>query len=99
MYMYIYGIPHIQGGIDTVTSYGALVAAIYVFQKYLINRNWRHSQYAATIITSMLGLLWIPAYHNSGDTRNAWYTIFIDLDQVRRDSELYYTCVLVCILE
>ena len=30
-----------------------------------------------------MGLLWIPAYYNSGGLRNAWYTIFIDLDSVR----------------
>lgn len=70
-----------EAGIDTVTSYGALVVAIYIFQKYLINRNWRLTQYGSTIVASLFGLLWIPAYYNSGGTRNAWYTIFIDLDQ------------------
>ena len=31
-------------------------------------------------MASVLFLLWIPAYHNSGGTANSWYTIFVDLD-------------------
>ena len=71
-----------QAGIDTITTYFGLVYAIYLFQTYLINRNWRISEYGSIVISSLLGLLWIPAYYNLGGTRNAWYTIFIDLDTV-----------------
>jgi len=30
-----------QAGVDTITTYLALVAGVYIFQKYLINENWR----------------------------------------------------------
>ena len=78
---YIINVTNVQAGIDNITSYLALVFAIYIFQTYFINKNWRYTQYVAVIFGSLLGLLWIPAYFNSGGTRNAWYTIFIDLDQ------------------
>ena len=78
---YIIDLTNFEAGVDTVTSYGALVVAIWLFQTYLINRNWRYTQYGSTIIASLFGLLWIPAYYNLGGTMNPWYTIFIDLDQ------------------
>lgn len=28
-------------------------------------------------------MVWIAVYYNAGGTQNAWFTIFIDLDQVR----------------
>jgi len=78
---YIIGLTNVQAGIDNITSYLALVLAIYIFQEYFLNKNWRYTQYFAVIFGALLGLLWIPAYFNNGGTRNAWYTIFIDLDQ------------------
>jgi hypothetical protein len=80
---YVIKLTNFQAGIDTVTTYGALVLAIWLFQKYLINRNWRYTQYSANIVSSLFGLLWIPAYYNVGGLMNGWYTIFIDLDTVR----------------
>ena len=59
----------------------ALVLAIYIFQTYLIKKNWRLTQWASATLSILCGLLWIPAYHNSGGTRNAYYTIFVDLDR------------------
>ena len=56
--------------------------AIWVFKTYLINRNWRWTQYASTLFSSVLGLLWLLVYYNIGGVQNAWFTIFIDLDQV-----------------
>ena len=57
------------------------------------------TQYASTVITACIGLLWIPAYFNRGDTLNPWYTIFIDLDQVCervrvRACECQHVCVM-----
>ena len=59
----------------------ALVLAIYIFQTYLIKKNWRLTQWASATLSILCGLMWIPAYHNSGGTRNAYYTIFVDLDR------------------
>ena len=63
--------------------YLGLWLATALFQNYLIRKNWRYTQYFTTFFQVVMGLLWIPAYYNSGGLRNAWYTIFIDLDSVR----------------
>jgi hypothetical protein len=79
---YVIKLTHLQIGIDTITTYSALVFAIWIFQKYLINRNWRTTQYVATIFSSLLALAWIAPFHNAGGTMNGWFTIFIDVDTV-----------------
>ena len=70
-----------QAGIDTMTSYLALVAAIYLFQTYLLGVNWRFTQWTSSVVSLLLGLLWIPAYYDSSGLMNPWFTIFIDLDR------------------
>lgn len=77
---YVIKLTNFQAGIDTLTSYGALVIAITLFQRYLINKNWRYTQYSSTVIATLLGLIWIAPFYNEGGTMNAWFTIFIDLD-------------------
>jgi hypothetical protein len=47
-------------------------------QRYLINKNWRHINYASGIVSSLLSLLWILPFYNLGGTRNGWFTIFVD---------------------
>jgi hypothetical protein len=79
---YVIKLTSFEAGIDTITTYSALVLAIWIFQRYLINRNWRMSQYGSTMIASGLGLVWIAAYFNEGGTMDPWFTIFIDLDTV-----------------
>ena len=66
----------------TMTTFLALVAAIWIFQTFLINRNWRITQYGSTFIAALLGLVWIAPYYNAGGTMNPWFTIFIDVDTV-----------------
>ena len=78
---YVLEMTNFQAGIDTITTYLALVAGIYFFQRYLINRDWRFTKYLSVIFSSLLGLLWPLAYHDSGGLRNPWFTIFVDLDQ------------------
>lgn len=78
---YVIQLSGFQTGIDSVTSMLALVLAIYIFQTYLIKRNWRFTQWASASLSILAGLMWIPAYYNDGGTRNAYYTIFIDLDR------------------
>lgn len=78
---YVIKLTNFEAGIDTITTYLALVAAIWTFQTYLINRNWRHTQYGSTIAAALLGLLWILPYYDVGGTMSPWFTIFIDLDQ------------------
>ena len=79
---YVIKLTNFQAGIDTVTSYASLVVAIWIFQKYLINVNWRITQYASVLIAGGLGLIWIAAYYDAGGLMNPWFTIFIDLDTV-----------------
>jgi hypothetical protein len=78
---YVIELTNFQAGLDTMSTYAALSFAIWIFQKYLLNRNWRKTKYASVAFSAGCSLLWIPAYYNSGGTRNAWYTIFVDLDQ------------------
>jgi len=78
---YIIALTNVQAGIDNITTYSALVLAIWIFQTFLMNTSWRKTQYCAIIFSAVLGLLWILPYYNVGGTRNAWFTIFIDLDQ------------------
>lgn len=78
---YLIELTNFEAGIDTITSYMALAGAVYLFKTYLIRRNWRWTQYGSSVATGLLSLAWIAAYHNSSGTMNAWYTIFIDLDQ------------------
>jgi hypothetical protein len=79
---YVIKLTNFQAGVDTITTYAALVFAIWLFQKYLINRNWRYTQYGSTFFAALLGLIWIFPYYNSGGTMDPWFTIFIDLDTV-----------------
>lgn len=79
---YVIKLTNFQAGVDTVTTYGALVTAIFIFQRYLINRNWRYTQYGSTILAACLGLVWISAFYDKGGTMDGWFTIFIDLDTV-----------------
>ena len=81
MQYYIIRLTNLEAGIDTITTYMALVAGIWIFKRYLINRNWRITQYSSTIISALMSIIWIAPYYNSGGTMNAWFTIFIDLDQ------------------
>lgn len=88
---YVIKLTNCQAGIDTMTTYGALVFAIWLFQRFLINKNWRYSQYGSTSVAALLGLVWIPAYYNMGGTMDPWFTIFIDLDTV--SVSLSFFCV------
>jgi hypothetical protein len=80
---YVIQLTNFQAGIDTITTYMAVSGAIYLFKLFLINRSWRMTQYGATVISAIAGLLWILVYYNTGGLRDPWFTIFIDLDQVR----------------
>eukprot|EP00981_Chlorochromonas_danica_P001508 scaffold326_cov169-Ochromonas_danica.AAC.9 len=77
---YIIKLTNFQSGIDTITTYAALVLAVWIFQKYLINRNWRYTQFASTFIAAIMGLVWLVPFHNTGGLMDPWFTIFIDLD-------------------
>ena len=79
---YVIKLTNFQAGIDTVTTYSALVLAIWLFQRYMINRDWHLTQYASVLIAAGLGLVWIAPFYNSGGTQDPWFTIFIDLDTV-----------------
>ncbi len=85
---YVIKLTSFEAGIDTITTYGALVCAIYLFQHYLINRSWRATKYASTCIASVFALVWIAAYYNAGGTQDPWFTIFIDLDVVSSTTPL-----------
>ena len=78
---YILELTNFQAGVDTITTYLALVAGVWIFQRYLLNENWRTTKYASIVFTAILGLMWPLAFHNSGGLMNPWFTIFVDLDQ------------------
>jgi len=77
---YVIQLTQMQAGIDAMTSYLALVAAIWIFKNFMLGVNWRYTQWFSCTISLLFGLLWIPAYHPQSGVMNAWYTIFIDLD-------------------
>jgi MFS family permease len=79
---YIIELTNFQVGIDTTATYFGTWLATFLFQTYLIKKNWRWTQYFATYLQVFLGLLWIPVYYNSGGLRNPWFTIFVDFDSV-----------------
>jgi hypothetical protein len=81
---YVIKLTSLQAGIDTMTTYLALVFAIWLFQTYLIRKNWRWTQYGSSLLCATMGLVWIAPYYNAGGTMNPWFTIFIDVDQVGR---------------
>lgn len=85
-----------QAGLTTILSYGALVTAIYLFQRFLIAKNWRHTQFAGVFAKAMVGLLWLFAYYDIGGTRNAWYAIFIEVLTVRLGCLLLLAAFLKC---
>lgn len=97
MQYYVIGLTNFQAGIDTITSYAALVAAVWIFQRYLIQLNWRITHYSSSIFASVLGLLWLLPYHRVGHTRDPWFTIFIDLDQafVNGLSQVLYSMAVI----
>ena len=82
-----------QAGIDTITTYSSLVLAIWLFQKYMINRDWHITQYLSAFTASVLGLVWILTYYNVGGLMNPWFTIFIDLDTVCFFEPLYFRSI------
>jgi hypothetical protein len=79
---YVIKLTNFQAGIDTITTYAALVLAIWLFQRYMINRDWHVTQYASVLVAAGLGFVWILPYYNIGGTQDPWFTIFIDLDTV-----------------
>ena len=72
---------NLQSGIDAITTNLTLLCGIFLFRKYLLNYNWRVTQYASSIILAIFGLLFLFAYNNVGGLLNAWFTIFINLSQ------------------
>ena len=81
MQYYIIELTNFQAGLDGIITFAVLSFAIWLFRTYLINKSWRRTSYGSNIFAATLGLLWLPAYWGSGGTRNAYYTIFVDLDQ------------------
>lgn len=43
-----------ESGVDTITSYLVLALAIWIFQTYMINKNWRYTQVINDIILVVL---------------------------------------------
>lgn len=78
---YIIKLSNFQSGINSICNSLALVLGIWVFKTYLIQRSWRFTSYFSSILTALLGLLWVLVFYDIGGARNAWVTIFIDLDQ------------------
>lgn len=91
---YVIKLTNFQAGIDTITTYGGLVIGIWIFQTYFINSNWRYTQYASSMLSIIVGIVWIAPFYDAGGTMNPWFTIFIDLDTVSSPAPSYFTVVL-----
>eukprot|EP00854_Cymbomonas_tetramitiformis_P010892 gene10892-12887_t len=70
-----------QNGLDTVSTYLVLVLAIHIFKTFCLNMNWRYTEIASKMLYAVLGLLWLLPIYDIWGTRNAWFTIFIDLNE------------------
>jgi len=94
---YVIKLTNFQAGIDTVTTYAGLAYAIWLFQTYMINRDWHITQYTSVLLAALFGLVWIAPYYNLGGTQNGWFTIFIDLDThfAQGLSQVLYTIALI----
>jgi hypothetical protein len=77
----VIGLTNFQSGLDTMTSYIATVLGVLVFQKYLINKSWRYTSYLSSLVTTLLGSLWMFAFYDVGGLRSGWYTVFVEMDQ------------------
>ncbi len=51
--LYVIKMTNFQIGIDLVMMAASQVLAIYLFQRYLINRNWRYTQASSTCIAAL----------------------------------------------
>jgi hypothetical protein len=89
---YIIKLTSLQAGINTMATYFGLAFAIWLFQTYLIRKNWRWTQYGSTALSAVLGLVWIAPYYNAGGTMDPWFTIFIDVDTVGMNKSIALRC-------
>jgi hypothetical protein len=60
MQYYVIQLTQFQSGIDNFTTSLALVFAVWLFKKYLIDKNWRYTQWMSASVSIAFGLLWIP---------------------------------------
>ena len=58
---YVIKLSMFQAGIDTMTSYLALVAAIWLFQNYLLGVNWRVTQWGSAFVSILFGMVLVFA--------------------------------------
>jgi hypothetical protein len=70
-----------QSGITTIVTYCAVFVGIAIFQRFFIQKNWRTTLYLSIVLNQIVGLLWIPVYHDTGGLLDPWFTIFITLNQ------------------
>jgi len=72
---------NLQSGVDAITTNITTLWGIILFRKYLLNYNWRITQYASSILLAVFGLFFLFAYNNIAGLLNPWYTICINLGQ------------------
>lgn len=78
IFMYdVIKVTNLQIGVLTLLSYLALFGGIIVFRYYLMNKNWRITQYSSFLIGAGLGLLLIPSYYDIHNLANAWFLTVI----------------------
>eukprot|EP01041_Mallomonas_annulata_P002108 gene2108-4119_t len=78
---YIIKLTSAQSSVDSILSGSASLLGLWIFKTFWIHKNWRKTSYFSCIVTSILGLAWILVFYDIGGLRNAWFTIFIDLDE------------------
>ena len=78
---YVIRIPSLLSGMNNFLKSAVLAFSIWIFKRFLINKNWRAVNYLSCFLCASLNQLWILVFWNVAQLRNGWFTIFIDVDQ------------------
>lgn len=67
---------NLQLGISNIIAFLATGGGIYLFRKYLMDKNWRITQYCSFLSQAFFSLLMLLPYNNIDDFANPWFIIF-----------------------
>ena len=67
---------NLELGVSNLISFGAMLIGIYLFRKYLLDKNWRMTQYFSFLSQATFSLLMLLPYNNIGSFANPWFVIF-----------------------
>jgi hypothetical protein len=67
---------NLELGVSNLISFGATLIGIYIFRQYLIDKNWRMTQYFSFLSQASFSLLMLLPYNDVGAFANPWFVIF-----------------------